>query len=286
MYPTYCTIDCMLPGATSGESRLGENHTNSLACEMKSVRLRRGDFTLIELLVVISIIAVLASMLLPALRSAKETANKISCVNNEKQLGVTTSIYVSDYDEWYPFFWHPSVSSLPRLGQWARRYIELGYFSEGRTDAYWPDFDINLHCPSRKPGSNCDANADYVMQALYSDATYDMYGGGFTNAVAGQNGCKVAQVPNPTELVSFCESWSQSKRATNYDCLIVYNARSLPNTVAPGSITMTPWQHQQGSNYLFCDGHVEHIKATTIDMSYFSIRKKLSTARPDMSLMR
>ncbi len=64
-----------------------------------------GKFTLLELLIVIAIIAILASLLLPALNRARESAQSAACTGQVKQLVIANAMYLGDFDDWiYPYF--------------------------------------------------------------------------------------------------------------------------------------------------------------------------------------
>lgn len=104
---------------------------------------KKYRFTLIELLIVIAIIAILASMLMPALGRARSSAKRIACVATLKQLGAGLLMYASD---WNGFF--------PQKGQNADGYAwpltiadYMGFRHDGSASTWGPPV---YHCPAGK----------------------------------------------------------------------------------------------------------------------------------------
>jgi len=92
---------------------------DSLSSADRSAHRSATAFTLIELLVVIAIIAILAAMLLPALAKAKQKAQAVTCLSNNKQLGLAWTMYSGDNTERLVLNQDWAVAGSPSLPSWA-----------------------------------------------------------------------------------------------------------------------------------------------------------------------
>lgn len=95
---------------------------------------RRNAFTLIEMLIVISIIAILASLMFPSLKNARDMAYRTSCLNTQLQIGTAFSLYLDENNNFFPSI-TISTAIIPNGGMDWRRALANPYM--GYTQTGW-----------------------------------------------------------------------------------------------------------------------------------------------------
>lgn len=219
-----------------------------------------NKFTIIELIIVIAIIMILAGLLLPALKKARDTGKQISCQNKVKQLGLCVSMYASDNN----FFLTCGGGSGSAHG-WEEKLMP--YLQANGTLPTSPYF----HCPSSREGCIAYPNLPnrwmgYGMNVYITSNYNSAYAGHRPNA-------NLTWIEHPVQLLVISDGELYDYDGTGRETLMFqsYTLRVSPTDVNINSMT---WRHRNGTNILFADGHVQWYKR---DGAYLSI----DTGDPD-----
>jgi prepilin-type processing-associated H-X9-DG protein len=209
------------------------------------------------LLVVIAIVAVLAALLLPALQKARDQAMLTVCTNNEKQIGLTMTMYGDESDGWhppwrrnysapyYPRYWRVYLGEYMGLssneffrradGTLVGEFQNLGFAHCQRTPFWCPKDDIEVSANSTNPYKT---SGSYMINVHFCSPD-----GG---SLAGYSDMRPEHAPAPDiSVTSVCSG------RNGYRALLFQNSSNRNDIVAAN--------HNQSTTATFVDGHVAKV---------------------------
>ena len=213
-----------------------------------------SGFTLIELLIIIAILAILASLLAPVFAQVREQARAYSCSSNLRQIGIATTLYVSDYDEQYASAshtignWLPDVHA-PYIKRWsiwicpddpqARVWDEQWYSPSfyRRTSYLWNAYVFQ--------GDPTTWQRAISLASVSYPSTLPVWAEAFANAGWAND---AAPISNPDSHLAFIHNaYGDNLNAASTDpsaaACVAYHDHHLDVV------------HHGGGNYAFSDGH-------------------------------
>jgi len=202
---------------------------------------RRG-FTLIELLVVIAIIAILLTILLPGLRKAKETADRIGCVNQLKQIGAGAFVYAGDFND---CVFPPSIALVESPVDFSDyHYWHIHYFVPylGKPEGIY--LLKNFECPADKGAWIRNGVKNQPLEASL----------GWNNLLIARNA--IARFQNPSTKILCGDARHKDDGNTGWGYYLKYNAIMS---------TLHKRHGARGANILWADGHADFRRDAVLD---------------------
>ena len=219
----------------------------------------RLGFTLIELLVVIGIIAILAAMLLPVLASAKKKAQTIGCLNNVKQLGLATQMYVTDSEDFFP--WGIDMGS--------------GGAAVWQDQSAWPN-QLMRYLNVRTNAANTRTVFACPAEQVPDGTTFPLGSGQPFQESFRVNACifrensgkntalplRSTQMHSASDMVAICEQQYNAKttQLTPSDWYSYYSQWNLTSTSKQDYLTAGMSRHNLGQTAAAADGHATRLR--------------------------
>jgi len=215
--------------------------------------MNKKAFTLIELLVVIAIIAILAAILFPVFAAAKDAAKKTASISNLKQIGLSTLMYASDYDDVYAmsaYIKQPEAPD-PRPVVFSV-YDAIQPYMKNVQIFVSPSDSIRQDWKARLNGLNLTNPQNGVQFASYAPNL----------GLFGENLCAL-----PPPVGKFSQVWSQTALPDVVNTIAFFDAYIITNLANPAKgvgLTYNKFmgigRHQQGMVINFADGHAKFFR--------------------------